>query len=101
MRKVKIIKLATIERAQDKIYPAGCTLIPLSASAPELVRFLDTASAVENRFAVVIPNEKVIPEFLFITVQRASARFFSYLSDRHKPAVQYAVEVLQSGVHRE
>ena len=76
MRKIKIIKLAAIERAQDKIYPAGCTLIPLSASAPELVRFLETASAVENRFAVVIPNEKVIPEFLFITVQRASARFF-------------------------
>lgn len=73
----KLSELASIERAQkDKIYPSGCTLIPLSAASHKLIRYLEEAEKVDSRYAVAIPKGQVIPKFLHIIIKMAAPRFF-------------------------
>lgn len=76
MRKIRLKELAEIERGKNKIYPAGCTLIPLSASSLELIKYMPDADEIGGRFAVVIPHEGVVPEYLFISIMRAAPEFF-------------------------
>lgn len=78
MKKVRLATVAEIERAQDKIYPAGCTLIVLSAAHQNSnhIRYMAEAAKVEERFAVVIPHKGVIPEFLYAAIKRAAPEFF-------------------------
>ena len=71
-----VAELASIERAQSgKTYPAGCTLYPLSASSPELVRYLPEAGPVPSRFAVLNPHDGVNRYYFFLSVQRAAPKF--------------------------
>lgn len=76
MKKIRLKELAEIERGQNTIYPAGCTLIPLSASSVKLIKYMSDADEVGGRFAVVIPHKGVIPEYLFISIMRAAPEFF-------------------------
>ena len=75
MRKIRLKELAEIERGKNKIYPAGCTLIPLSASSLELIKYMPDADEIGGRFAVVIPHEGVVPEYLFIRKRRKTPVF--------------------------
>lgn len=60
MAEVKIDDIAQVERAKNgKIYPAGCTLIALSATKGE-VEYLEEDGEVETRYAVIIPDKQVV-----------------------------------------
>lgn len=71
-----IRELADIERAKkDKIYPAGCTLIQLSATHGQMV-YMMTDQHVDGRYAVVMPHENVTGRYLYISIENVWEDFF-------------------------
>ncbi len=73
---VNIYDIADIERAvKGKNYPAGCTLIPLSAATSTPNKYMEEPGAVETRYAVAIPKGGVNSKYLFIAIERAYERF--------------------------
>lgn len=74
---VKLADVAIIERAKTgKIYPRGCSLIPLSAWQIESISFLEQPTEVSGRYAVIIPNiTKVLPRYLFMCIQESAPEF--------------------------
>lgn len=73
---VNIYDIADIERAvKGKIYPAGCTLIPLSAATSTPNKYMKEPGDVETRYAVAIPKDGVNSKYLFIAIERAYERF--------------------------
>lgn len=74
MSRKKITEIAEVERAvKGKIYPAGCTLIALSATKPE-PEYKPAGGEIDTRYAVIIP-EKIEPEYLFEAVKWALPEF--------------------------
>lgn len=68
MGRKKITEIAEVERAQnERVYPAGCTLIALSATKPE-PEYTTEARKIDSRYAVIIP-QKIHPEYLFEAVK--------------------------------
>lgn len=73
---VNIYDIADIERAvKGKIYPAGCTLIPLSAATSTPNKYMKEPGEVETRYAVAIPKDGVNSKYLFISIERAYEHF--------------------------
>lgn len=68
---VNLKDLSNIERAiNKKIYPAGCTLIQISATRG-YVLFLEKEGEVETKYAVIIPNNEVDSRYLNIAITNA------------------------------
>lgn len=68
MSRKKITEVAEVERAvRGKIYPAGCTLIALSATKSE-PEYAPDSGEIDTRYAVIVPN-KIEPEYLFEAVK--------------------------------
>lgn len=92
---VKLAEVATIERAKTgKVYPAGCSLIPLSAWQIESISFLEQPTEVSGRYAVIIPNlTKVLPRYLFMCIQESApefeAKYVTGINLQHDILVQY------------
>lgn len=75
-RKANIYELADIERAvKGKIYPAGCTLIPLSAATSTPNKLTTDEGEIETRYAVVQPHIDVNPVYLFAIIEREYPHF--------------------------
>lgn len=73
-----IYDIADVERAVNgKIYPAGCTLMPLSAAQSSPCVYHSESGPVETRYAVIQPHGDVNPEYLFTIIERAYPRFKS------------------------
>lgn len=92
---VKLADVATIERAKTgKVYPRGCSLIPLSAWQIERISFLEQATEVSGRYAVIIPNlTKVLPRYLFMCIQESApefeAKYVTGINLQHDILVKY------------
>ena len=70
-----IYDIADVERAVNgKIYPSGCTLMPLSAAQSSPLIY-HARGPVETRYAVIQPHEDGNPEYLFTIIERAYPRF--------------------------
>ena len=75
MLKVNLFDVASVERAKKgKIYPAGVILIQLSATRGQLI-YVDKSQEIDTRYAVITPNDKVIPYYLYIVIDRALPEF--------------------------
>lgn len=71
-----ITEVAELERAKKgKIYPKGCTLIQLSATKGQIV-YLDKASEVDTKYAVIIPKKGILSKYLYITIEQSFPEFF-------------------------
>lgn len=92
---VKLADVATIERAKaGKVYPFGCSLIPLSAWQIESISFLEQPTEVSGRYAVIIPDaSKVLPRYLFMCVEDSAeefeAQYVTGINLQHDILVQY------------
>ena len=64
IKTVNITELANIERSNGKIYPAGCTLIQVSATNGQVLYHTEEAE-VPAKYAVVTANDKVLPKYLY------------------------------------
>lgn len=74
----RLIEIADIERAKKgKIYPAGCTLIALSATkGVGDNKYHEADGEVEPRYAVIRPRIEILPKYLFISIQVAFSEFY-------------------------
>ena len=92
---VKLADVAIIERAKTgKVYPRGCSLIPLSAWQIESISFLEQPTEVSGRYAVIIPNlTKVLPRYLFMCIQESApefeAKYVTGINLQHDILVKY------------
>lgn len=76
MRTKNILEVATIERAKSgKIYPAGTTLVQISAAKGDLL-LLEEAGTVEGKYAVVISKGDILPDYLHYSIQHFYPEFF-------------------------
>ena len=57
IRTVNITELANIERSSGKVYPAGCTLIQVSATRGQVLYHAEEAE-IPSHYAVFFPNDK-------------------------------------------
>lgn len=92
-------QIAQIERAKKgKTYPAGCTLIALSATKGD-VEYLEEAGEVETRYAVIIPDTSIVTEkYLYCAI----CFFFPEFLHKHRTGINLQFEelkYLQVAVH--
>lgn len=99
MKVKKLTEVAQIERAKKgKTYPAGCTLIALSATKGD-VEYLEEAGEVETRYAVIIPDTSIVTEKY---LHCAICFFFPEFLSRHRTGINLQFEelkYLQVAVH--
>ena len=74
VRTVNITELAKIERSNGKIYPAGCTLIQVSATRGQVLYHAEEAE-IPSHYAVFLPNDKVLPKYLYHIISFQTGRF--------------------------
>lgn len=76
VKTVKLSDLASWERSnKNKIYPAGCTLLQVSATKGQLV-YLDQDQEVDSKYCVIIPDrDQIQPLFLFRALQSLMPEF--------------------------
>jgi restriction endonuclease S subunit len=75
IRTVNVTELATIERSSGKIYPAGCTLIQVSATNGQVLYHVEEAE-IPAKYAVVTANDKVLPKYLYHMISFQADAFF-------------------------
>lgn len=75
MKLIKITELARIERSSGKVYPAGCTLIQVSATNGQALYHAEEAE-VPAKYAVVTANDKVLPKYLYHMISFQADAFF-------------------------
>ncbi|HEL2734603.1 TPA: restriction endonuclease subunit S [Streptococcus suis] len=74
MKTVNITELASIERSSGKVYPAGCTLIQVSATKGQVLYHAEEAE-IPSHYAVFLPNDKVLPKYLYHAISYQAGRF--------------------------
>ncbi|HEM5208006.1 TPA: restriction endonuclease subunit S [Streptococcus suis] len=75
MKLTKITELASIERSSGKVYPAGCTLIQVSATNGQVLYHAEEAE-VPAKYAVVTANDTVLPKYLYHMISFQADAFF-------------------------
>ena len=75
VKTVNITELATIERSSGKIYPAGCTLIQVSATRGQVLYHVEEAE-IPAKYAVITANDKVLPKYLYHMISFRADAFF-------------------------
>ncbi|MBY4986225.1 restriction endonuclease subunit S [Streptococcus suis] len=75
MKLAKITELANIERSSGKFYPAGCTLIQVSATNGQVLYHAEEAE-VPAKYAVITANDKVLPKYLYHMISFQADAFF-------------------------
>ncbi|HEM3576802.1 TPA: restriction endonuclease subunit S [Streptococcus suis] len=75
MKVVKITELASIERSSGKVYPAGCTLVQISATNGQVL-YHDKEAEVPAKYAVVTANDRVLPKYLYHMISFQADAFF-------------------------
>ena len=76
IKTVDITELANIERSSGKIYPAGCTLIQVSATNGQVLYHVEEAE-IPAKYAVVTANDKVLPKYLYHMISFQADAFFN------------------------
>ncbi|NQH33557.1 hypothetical protein HO665_04845 [Streptococcus suis] len=71
----KITELASIERSSGKVYPAGCTLIQISATRGQVFYHAEEKE-IPSHYAVFLPNDKVLPKYLYHMISFQADAFF-------------------------
>ena len=75
IKTVNITELANIERSNGKVYPAGCTLIQVSATNGQVLYHAEEAE-IPAKYAVVTANDKVLPKYLYHMISLRAVAFF-------------------------
>ena len=92
MQETYLSEVAQIERAKKgKAYPAGCSLIALSATKGE-VEYLEESGEVETRYAVIVPDTQIV---LGKYLHNAICYFFPEFLYRHRTGINLQFEDLK------
>ena len=84
IKTVNITELANIERSSGNVYPAGCTLIQVSATHGQVLYHAEEVE-IPARYAVVTANDKVLPKYLY--------HMISFRADAFLHAIQTGLNI--------
>ena len=71
---VNLLDIANVDRAGGKEYPKGTIYIQISAARRDGLsqfKILKESAVLESKYAVVIPNQYIVPEYLIYALERS------------------------------
>lgn len=74
-KKVKLLDIATIERATNKEYPKGVTIVQISATRGQ-VEYVNEAKTIESHYVVLKPCDKFDTKYFYYAVKNSAGEFF-------------------------
>lgn len=74
-KKVKLLDIASIERATNKEYCSGVTIVQISATRGQ-VEYVDEARIIESKYVVLKPCDKFDSKYFYFAVKNSADEFF-------------------------
>lgn len=74
-KKVKLLDIASIERAKNKEYFPGVTIVQISATRGQ-VEYVDEAMIIESHYVVLKPCDKIDSKYFYFAVKNSADEFF-------------------------
>lgn len=74
-KKVKLLDIASIERASNKEYCPGVTVVQVSATSGQ-VEYVDETKTIESRYVVLKPCDKFDTKYFYYAVKNSASEFF-------------------------
>lgn len=74
-KKVKLLDIASIERASNKEYCPGVTVVQVSATSGQ-VEYVDEARMIESKYVVLKPYDKIESKYFYFSVKNSADEFF-------------------------
>lgn len=74
-KKVKLLDIASIERATNKEYCSGVTIVQVSATRGQ-VEYVNEAKTIESKYVVLKPCDKFDSKYFYYAVKNSADNFF-------------------------
>lgn len=74
-KKVKLLDIASIERATNKEYSSGVTIVQVSATRGQ-VEYVNEAKTIESKYVVLKPCDKFDSKYFYFAVKNSADEFF-------------------------
>lgn len=74
-KKVKLLDIASIERATNKEYFPGVTIVQISATRGQ-VEYVDEAMIIKSHYVVLKPCDKIDSKYFYFAVKNSADDFF-------------------------
>lgn len=74
-KKVKLLDIASIERATNKEYSSGVTIVQVSATRGQ-VEYVNEAKTIESKYIVLKPCDKFDSKYFYFAVKNSADEFF-------------------------
>lgn len=74
-KRVKLLDIASIERATNKEYPSGVTIVQVSATRGQ-VEYVNEAKTIESKYVVLKPCDKFDSKYFYFAVKNSADEFF-------------------------
>lgn len=74
-KKVKLLDIASIERATNKEYSSGVTIVQVSATRGQ-VEYVNESKTIESRYVVLKPCDKFDSKYFYFAVKNSADEFF-------------------------
>lgn len=74
-KKVKLLDIASIERATNKEYCSGVTIVQVSATRGQ-VEYVNEAKTIESKYVVLKPCDKFDSKYFYFAVKNSADEFF-------------------------
>lgn len=74
-KKVKLLDIASIERATNKEYSSGITIVQISATRGQ-VEYVDEDMIIGSHYVVLKPCNKIDSKYFYFAVKNSAEEFF-------------------------
>ena len=74
-KKVKLLDIASIERATNKDYPKGVTIVQVSATRGR-IEYVNETKTIESMYVVLKPCDKFDTKYFYYAVKNSASEFF-------------------------
>lgn len=74
-KKVKLLDIASIERATNKEYSSGVTIVQISATRGQ-VEYVNEPKMIESKYVVLKPCDKFDSKYFYFAVKNSADEFF-------------------------
>lgn len=74
-KKVKLLDIASIERATNKEYSSGVTIVQVSATRGQ-VEYVNEAKTIESKYVVLKPCDEFDSKYFYFAVKNSADEFF-------------------------
>ena len=74
-KKVKLLDIASIERASNKEYCQGVTIVQVSATNGQ-VEYVNEPRIIESKYVVLKPCDEIDSKYFYLSVKNSADEFF-------------------------